>query len=146
MTMQQTGNLSTFERTLSVLGGVALSLVSLRRGSSVARALSGVVGTALLARAFAGHCGMKSALTGQTSLGGGLAEQWQRMSGKISSAAHGLPGSPAHAAKSDAVDESVEESFPASDPPASRMPDVPPVNAEAKWAAARAADGADQVV
>jgi hypothetical protein len=81
---------------------------------------------------------MKSALTGQTSLGGGLADQWQRMSGKISSAAH--------AAESDAVDESVEESFPASDPPASRMPDVPPVNAEAKWAAARAADGADQVV
>jgi hypothetical protein len=41
--------------------------------------------------------------------------------------------------KSRAVDESVEESFPASDPPASRLPDEPPANAEAKWRAAAAA-------
>jgi hypothetical protein len=64
------------------------------------------------------------------------------MSGKVSSAA---PGSPAYAAASDAIDESVEESFPASDPPASRIRDVPPVNAEAKRAAAGAADGADEL-
>jgi hypothetical protein len=37
---------------------------------------------------------------------------------------------------SKAVDESVRESFPASDPPATRRPDEPPVNADAKWAAA----------
>ena len=37
------------------------------------------------------------------------------------------------------VDESVRESFPASDPPSSHTPDKPPVNADAKWAAARAA-------
>jgi len=36
----------------------------------------------------------------------------------------------------DAVDESVNDSFPASDPPASRLADVPPANAEAKWEAA----------
>jgi Protein of unknown function (DUF2934) len=35
-----------------------------------------------------------------------------------------------------AVDESVQQSFPASDPPASRIPDEPPVNAGEKWAAA----------
>lgn len=35
-----------------------------------------------------------------------------------------------------AVDESVKESFPASDPPASRLPDNPPINADDKWAAA----------
>jgi hypothetical protein len=35
-----------------------------------------------------------------------------------------------------AVDESVQQSFPASDPPASRLPDEPPVNADEKWAAA----------
>jgi hypothetical protein len=45
-----------------------------------------------------------------------------------------------HSAKSNAVDRSVEDSFPASDPPASRLPDEPPINAEAKWAAARAAE------
>ena len=40
------------------------------------------------------------------------------------------------------VDESVRESFPASDPPASHAPDLPPANADAKWAAARAAEQA----
>ena len=37
------------------------------------------------------------------------------------------------------VDESVRESFPASDAPASGVPDKPPANADAKWAAADAA-------
>jgi len=37
------------------------------------------------------------------------------------------------------VDESVRESFPASDAPASGLPDKPPANAEGKWAAADAA-------
>jgi hypothetical protein len=37
------------------------------------------------------------------------------------------------------VDESVRESFPASDAPASGLPDKPPANADSKWAAADAA-------
>jgi hypothetical protein len=37
------------------------------------------------------------------------------------------------------VDESVRESFPASDAPASGLPDKPPANADQKWAAADAA-------
>ena len=50
-----------------------------------------------------------------------------------------LPGSPVHRENSEAVDQAVDDSFPASDPPASRLPDDPPANAEAKWAAAREA-------
>jgi hypothetical protein len=37
------------------------------------------------------------------------------------------------------ANESVRESFPASDPPAAGPPDKPPSNADAKWAAADAA-------
>ena len=42
----------------------------------------------------------------------------------------------AHHAESKAVDEAVKESFPASDAPASGLPDTPPVNADEHWAAA----------
>lgn len=48
--------------------------------------------------------------------------------------AQGQP--PTQAATPRAVDDSISQSFPASDPPASRAPDEPPVNAQAKWAAA----------
>jgi hypothetical protein len=137
----RTGNLSDAERAISALAGIAFTLLSLRRGSAAVRALSGVAGAALAARALAGHCGIKSALQGRTSFAGGLADQWGRMSGRLRSATDGLPGSPVHASKSDAIDQSVDQSFPASDAPASRIPDVPPVNADAKWAAARAAEG-----
>jgi hypothetical protein len=44
--------------------------------------------------------------------------------------------STARPAKSEAVDESLEGTFPASDPPASHAPDKPPANADAKWKAA----------
>ena len=46
-------------------------------------------------------------------------------------------------ADSKAVDESVKESFPASDPPAPALPDKPPVNADEKWAAAESAQEAE---
>ena len=44
---------------------------------------------------------------------------------------------PAGSAKS--VDDTLNDTFPASDPPASHLPDEPPVNAGEKWAAADAA-------
>ncbi|MDP9087992.1 MAG: DUF2934 domain-containing protein [Pseudomonadota bacterium] len=34
------------------------------------------------------------------------------------------------------VDDSLKATYPASDPPASHLPDEPPVNADAKWQAA----------
>jgi hypothetical protein len=42
---------------------------------------------------------------------------------------------------SDAIDRSLEATFPASDPPASRRADEPPANADAKWKAAASRKG-----
>ena len=137
--LRQTGNMSSAERTMSALLGAALAAFALRRASGGARLMAGAASAALLARAWAGHCGVKSTLQGHTTLTRGLADQWDRMSSIPRTGTHGLPGSPAHTSASQAVDLSVDESFPASDPPASRLPDEPPSNAEAKWAAARAA-------
>jgi hypothetical protein len=136
----QTGNLSLTERATSALFGLALSILAVRRGSPLVRAMTGAAGASLLARAYAGHCGVKAAVTGHTSLSEGLGDQWRCMSRGRAASAQPLPGSPVHSKASEAVDESVSESFPASDPPASRLPDEPPVNAEAKWEAARAAE------
>jgi hypothetical protein len=133
------GNLSTTERSVSALVGVGFSILALSRGPPLARAIFGAIAGSLLARAAAGHCGVKSMLSGHTSLREGLSDQWRGMSNDAHARTHGLPGSPMHTEKSRAVDESVAESFPASDPPASRLPDEPPSNADAKWAAARAA-------
>ena len=43
------------------------------------------------------------------------------------------------AAADKTVEEAGKESFPASDPPASGVPDKPPANADEKWKAARKA-------
>jgi len=42
------------------------------------------------------------------------------------------------ASASDITDRSLQDTFPASDPPASQRPDEPPANADAKWKAAGA--------
>lgn len=135
----QHGNLSSAERATSAAMGVGLTLMALSRGPAFLRALSGILAGALFARAAAGHCAVKSALIGHTTLAEGAKDQWHGMAGTARARVDGLPGSPAHVSKSQAVDQSVDDSFPASDPPASRLPDEPPSNAEAKWATARAA-------
>src|SRR5262245_16629937 len=68
----QHGNLSTTERSISAAVGLGLAAMALLRGHPALRALSGVVAGGLLARAAAGHCGVKSALAGHTNLGEGL--------------------------------------------------------------------------
>jgi hypothetical protein len=137
----QAGNLSTGERALSALLGFALAMVAVRTRSRSAQIATSTTGLGLLMRAAAGHCAVKSAWMGHSSLAEGARDQWCRLVRTRSAMRDGVPGSPLHMQKSDAVDEAVSESFPASDPPASRLPDEPPVNAEAKWEAARRAGG-----
>lgn len=80
----QRGNLSGTERGVSAGIGTGLSLLVLRSGSPILRALAAVAGLALLARAAAGHCAVKAAVTGESSIGEGLRDQWNRMSGRQS--------------------------------------------------------------
>ena len=47
-----------------------------------------------------------------------------------------LRAAAATATASKALDNSLKDTFPASDPPASALPDEPPANADAKWQAA----------
>ena len=109
MTQHSTGNLSGTERSVSALVGLSLAIVAARGGNPLIRLLNGALGLALLARSYSGQCAVKAALTRRNPQG-----------------------------YDSAIDTSVEESFPASDPPSSRLPDEPPSNAAAKWAAARA--------
>jgi DUF2892 family protein len=81
---EQGGNLSGTERAVSAGIGTGLSLLVLRSGSPILRALAGVTGLALLARAFAGHCAVKAAVTGESSIAEGMRNQWNKMSGRQS--------------------------------------------------------------
>ncbi|GAC1669592.1 MAG: hypothetical protein NVS9B2_14470 [Steroidobacteraceae bacterium] len=47
---------------------------------------------------------------------------------------------PTPAASSNGVDDALRDTYPASDPPSSHLPDEPPANAEAKWQAAAASE------
>ena len=47
----------------------------------VCLALAAIAGVAMFARAAAGHCAVKAAVTGESSIGEGLRDQWNRISG-----------------------------------------------------------------
>lgn len=55
----------------------------------MSRGLSAAAGLSLMARGAAGHCGMKAALTGETSLRQGMQEQWERMRSRLAGTAAG---------------------------------------------------------
>jgi uncharacterized membrane protein len=112
--LERTGNLSQSERIFSALAGAALTVLAAGR-SPMWRVISALAGGALIARGVTGHCAVKSALRTRSSLAFRRADR--------------------------AIDESLEETFPASDPPASRLPDDPPINAAAKWRAVHEAGG-----
>lgn len=71
------GNLSNGERFASAIFGVGLTMVAARRGGPLFRLLAGLAGTSLIGRAVAGHCGMKAAITGQSSFKQGMQDQWR---------------------------------------------------------------------
>ena len=103
------GNLSQTERTTSALLGLGLTVLALSRASGALRAVSAVAAAGLLARAASGHCGVKSALAGETTLAEGLRDQFNSFVPSERTASHGLPGSPRHQQRSQAVDQSVDE-------------------------------------
>jgi hypothetical protein len=131
----QAGNLSLAERAGSAAIALVVGALARRGASPLTRLVAGTIGAGLVARAIAGHCGVKAAYQGHSSLSSGMWDQAKCLFG-IGRAREPLPGSPAHRYRSHAVDQAVDDSFPASDPPASRLPDEPPSNAQAKWEAA----------
>src|SRR5512146_2764035 len=85
------GNLSPRERWLSTLGGIGLILGALPRGSWLRRLAFTAGGATLVSRAFTGYCGVKAALTGESSsLGSGMREQWQRVRSQVGAGAAGI--------------------------------------------------------
>jgi uncharacterized membrane protein len=79
---ERTGNLSRGERIGSAVLGLGMMLL-MRRGSPILRIAGGTLAASLISRAFAGHCAVKAAMTGETSLRQGLTDQWQRTVGSI---------------------------------------------------------------
>ncbi len=79
-------NVGEAERWVSILAGLGLTVAALRGGGFLRRAASGLAGASLLSRGVTGYCGMKSAVTGQTSLREGLREQVNRTRFGLSSA------------------------------------------------------------
>jgi ferritin-like metal-binding protein YciE len=73
------GNLSSAERWMSMLAGIGLTVIAVRGGGLVRRGVLSAAGLSLMSRGAAGHCGVKAAINGQTTLAEGLSEQWQRL-------------------------------------------------------------------
>jgi Protein of unknown function (DUF2892) len=134
-----TGNLSSVERAASSLLGLLFGAMAIREGRPWVRAAAAIAGGLLLARAASGHCAVKAATLGHSSLADGVKDQLRGLSRAANVATDGRPGSPLREARSRSVDDAVNDSFPASDPPASHLPDEVPANADAKWEAARVA-------
>ncbi|HTT02595.1 MAG TPA: DUF892 family protein [Steroidobacteraceae bacterium] len=81
------GNLAPGERVLSMLAGVGLTLAALNRGGVLRRAALATAGLALMSRGGTGYCGMKAAVSGRSSLRGGLREQWERTRAQLGAGA-----------------------------------------------------------
>lgn len=71
-------NLGPAEQWLSIIGGLGLAAAAIRRGPPIRRAGLVLAGASLLARGATRFCPTKAALTGDSSLGAGFAEQARR--------------------------------------------------------------------
>ena len=69
-------NLGRGERQVSTVVAALGLIAGLRGRSPILRTLSGAVGMGFLARSVAGHCAVKAAVSGQTSRGQGIKDQW----------------------------------------------------------------------
>lgn len=106
-----TVNVGEGERLLSLMGGGLLTVAGLRRGS-VTGTVMALVGGALAARGLTGHCPFYRALDRPAHSPEGDVPMENRES---RNARH--PGDIEDPNPKETVDEAVEESFPASDPP-----------------------------
>jgi uncharacterized membrane protein len=104
----QRGNLSKGERFASAIFGVGLTMMAARRGGPVFRLLAGLAGTSLIGRAVAGHCGMKAAVTGQSTLKQGMQEQWRHTTEVGSQLAQSVRGSGADVQRIHRVEKVIE--------------------------------------
>ncbi len=77
--IERRGNLGPAERWISLVSGAGLTLAALARGGLVGRGLTALAGLTLLSRGASGYCGMKAALTGETSVREGMQEEWERL-------------------------------------------------------------------
>ncbi|HTV52598.1 MAG TPA: DUF892 family protein [Steroidobacteraceae bacterium] len=84
------GNLSAYERWLSLVAGLGLTSAALTRGGFVRRLGLAAAGLTLVTRGTTGFCGTKAALAGEYSLRAGLREQWQRTRAQLGGSAGGI--------------------------------------------------------
>ncbi len=77
------GNLGTAERWFSILAGLGLTLAAARGRGVFRRAALGSMGMSLLSRGAAGHCGMKAALSGESTLTDGISTQFQHLRARL---------------------------------------------------------------
>ncbi|EWY38821.1 hypothetical protein N825_10010 [Skermanella stibiiresistens SB22] len=101
-------NLSQVERWTSMLGGVVLAAAGLRRGG-VQGAIMGVAGGLLAARGMSGHCAIKAMIEERSGEGGYSAGDYLEADRRGSGTTSDRPWN--------RVDEALDQSFPASDPP-----------------------------
>lgn len=77
------GNVGSTERWASMAAGLGLALAALSGRGPLRRLALGTAGLSLLSRGATGYCAVRAALNGQTTLAGGIGEQFRRLAGSL---------------------------------------------------------------